>query len=564
MKLRFIASCLFIAAGCQGSATPKPSEIQGTSEVATSFEDVSSDPDIHFEYHNGREQGLYAIVESLGGGCAALDFDRDQVIDIFAPGGGTFVDQKEAIGLDSSLLRGEHSMRWSRVAEIAGCAKSTTYSHGCSVGDADGDGFPDIIVTGYGPLQFLRNQGDGTFIESAAESQLTDKLWSSSAGWGDLNGDGFLDLYVAHYANWSFENNPKCPGGGPDGRDVCPPRAFEALDDVLYLSNGNGSFVDATHECGLVSGGKGLGVLLADFDHDADTDIYVANDTTPNFLYQNDGTGHFQEIGLASGTALDERGTPNGSMGTAMGDFNKDGLPDLWVTNFEMETFGLYRNLGECRFQHLSRDSGVNAIGSKYVGFGTVAADFDLDGDLDLAVANGHVVYHPKGNDTAQLPVYLENLGSGTFRRIEPGPSGGYFQSPHVARGLVAADIDSDGKTDLISSHLNDHGRILRNTTQTTGFAVQLELIGTRSNRDGIGARAILHTSAGDQIRHREGGGSYLGSSENLLVWGVPENATCSQLTVIWPSGNSQEFQLTIGKTGRIVAKEGAAQVIRN
>jgi len=531
-------------------------------KFSTQFIDISQEAGAEFFYHNGRDRGLYAIVESLGGGCAALDFDRDGIIDIFAPGGGSFLDQNRAVGLDSSLLRGKHSLKWSHVAETAGCAKSTSFSHGCAVADADGDGFADIIVTGYGPLQFFRNLGDGTFIEEAAECQLRDAFWSSSAGWGDLNADGFVDLYVAHYTNWSFENNPECPGGGPDGRDVCPPRAFAAIDDVLYLNNGDGSFREASQSSGLVSGGKGLGVLLADFDHDSDTDIYVANDTTPNFLYQNDGNGGFQEIGLPSGTALDDRGTPNGSMGTALGDFNLDGLPDLWVTNFEMETFGLYRNLGQCRFQHLSRDSGVNAIGSKYVGFGTVTADFDLDGDLDIAVANGHVVYYPAGNEAAQFPVYLDNQGAGSFKKNEPGPIGEYFQQKHIARGLVAADIDDDGKIDLIVSHLNDRGRILRNATETTGLSIRLELIGVKSNRDGIGARAILHTTAGAQIRHSVGGGSYLSSGENRLFWGIPSTAKYSKLTIIWPSGNLQEIVLTTTNDLVIIAKEGGRPLI--
>jgi len=524
--------------------------------------DITEESNVHFTYHNGRESGLYAILESLGGGCAALDFDRDGRVDIFAPGGGAFPDKNRVAGRDSSLLRGLQSLKWQDVAADAGCATSIRYSHGCAVADADSDGFADIVVTGYGGLQFLKNLGDGTFIEISTQARLDDELWSSSAGWGDLNGDGFADLYVAHYANWSMENNPECRGGGPDGRDVCPPREFEPLDDVLYLNNGDGSFTDASRSSGLVAGGKGLGVLLADLDQDSDTDIYVANDTTPNFLYENDGTGNLREIGVLSGTALDDRGLPNGSMGTATGDFNNDGLPDLWVTNFEMETFGLYRNRGLCQFQHVSRDSGVNAIGARFVGFGTATEDFDLDGDLDLAVANGHVVYYPVGSETAQDPVYLENLGEGVFRRIEPGEKGGYFQQKHVGRGLATADVDNDGKVDLIVSHLSDPGRILKNISETTGFSIRLELIGLRSNRDGIGAVVTLHTSAGEQVRFRTGGGSYLSHNEASLFFGVPSGTNCTKLTITWPGGGIQDLPLTQEKNLRIVVKEGNPAVI--
>lgn len=562
MRTILVAAVFVIFGGCQNEQSRPQPPARPDVPVKTSFIDISEESGVHFTYHNGRESGLYAILESLGGGCAALDFDRDGQVDIFAPGGGAFPDKNRVAGRDSSLLRGSPSLKWQDVADDAGCAVSRFYSHGCAVADADSDGFADIVVTGFGGLQFLKNLGDGTFMETATQARLDDELWSSSAGWGDLNGDGFADLYVAHYANWSLDNNPECQGGGPDGRDVCPPREFEPLDDVLYLNNGDGSFTDASRSSGLVAGGKGLGVLLADFDHDSDTDIYVANDTTPNFLYQNDGTGNLREIGVSSGTALDDRGLPNGSMGTAFGDFNNDGLPDLWVTNFEMETFGLYRNRGLCQFQHVSRDSGVNAIGARFVGFGTVTEDFDLDGDLDIAVANGHVVYFPAGSETAQDPVYLENLGDGVFKRTEPGVKGGYFQQKHVGRGLVTADVDNDGKVDLIVSHLSDPGRVLKNVSETTGHSIRLELIGVRSNRDGIGAEVALHTSAGKQIRFRTGGGSYLSQNEGLLFFGVPAGVTCTKLTITWPGGGIQDVPLTQTRNLRVVAKEGHQTLI--
>ena len=562
MRQSLVAAILVIVGGCRSEHSKQKPPVKQAPPVTTSFIDISEESNVHFAYHNGRETGLYAILESLGGGCAALDFDRDGNVDIFAPGGGDFPDKNRVAGRDSSLLRRLQTLKWKDVTADAGCAASSFYSHGCAVADADSDGFADIVVTGYGGLQFLKNLGDGTFMETATQARLDDKLWSSSVGWGDLNGDGFADLYVAHYANWSLDNNPACQGGGPDGRDVCPPREFEPLDDVLYLNNGDGSFTDASRSNGLVAGGKGLGVLLADLDQDSDTDIYVANDTTPNFLYQNDGTGNLREIGVSSGTALDDRGIPNGSMGTAVGDFSHDGLPDLWVTNFEMETFALYRNRGHCQFQHVSRDSGVNAIGARFVGFGTVTEDFDLDGDLDIAVANGHVVYYPVGNETAQDPVYLENLGDGVFKRTEPGEKGGYFQQKHVGRGLVTADVDNDGKVDLIVSHLSDPGRVLKNVSKTTGYSIRLELIGVRSNRDGIGAVVTLHTSAGQQVRFRAGGGSYLSHNEAALFFGVPAGVTCTNMTITWPGGVSEDLPLTQTKNQRIVAKEGNPALI--
>ncbi|MCA9049392.1 MAG: VCBS repeat-containing protein, partial [Planctomycetaceae bacterium] len=427
--------------GCAKVSGPHPEDGEqrpGSREAESQpeFQDRTRSSGLQAGYRNGREANRYAILESLGGGVGILDYDGDGVPDIFAPGGGEFGDGKTLVPEANSLYRGSRELSYFDAAMVAGCRECSRYTHGCAIADADNDGFPDIVVTGYGGLQFLRNLGDGTFQETADRSGLTDALWSSSAGWGDVNGDGCVDLYVAHYTDWSFENDPSCPGPGPDGRDVCPPRAFGPLDDTLFISDGQGGFTDGSNAAGLVSGGKGLGVLLSDFDHDNDTDIYVANDTTANFLYVNDGSGVFAEEGLQSGTSMDDRGSPNGSMGTITADFDDDLLPDLWVTNFESETSALYRNLGGCRFQHISRDSGVAAVGALFVGFGTDAADFDADGDVDIVIANGHVVYHPAGGEAAQEPLFLENQGNGVFVRRIPGPEGGYFQRTHVGRGL--------------------------------------------------------------------------------------------------------------------------------
>lgn len=553
--------------GCQRSVEPVVVPVESNS-TELQFVDITAGTGFVAPFDNGRDQNQYTILESLGGGSAAWDFDCDGHCDIFATGGGGFTEDRQIFGRNSTLHRrrpGLHrqELRWSEVADVAGCQRSRFYSHGCAVADIDNDGFPDLLVTGYGGLQLFRNLGDGTFEEAAAESGLTDAQWSSSAGWGDVNGDGFTDLYVAHYADWSFDNHPVCPGPGPDGRDICPPREFSALTDVLYLNQGDGRFVDAADRCGLVSGGKGLGVVLADVDDDQDLDIYVANDTTPNFLYLNDGRGNFTECGLASGTALDDRGVPNGSMGTAVADFDQDGRVDLWVTNFEMETFGLYRNLGSGQFQHLSRDSGVNAIGSRFVGFGTVAEDFDLDGDVDIAVSNGHVVYYPPGNREAQTPVYLDNVGSGQFRRLVPGPENGYFRSESVGRGLLATDIDDDGRPDLIVTHLRSPAKILRNSGRKPGTSLRILLSGTNVCRDATGAKVEFSTETMHSVRHLYGGGSYLCARDRGLEWGLMNTSRVVTVSVTWPSGTIQEFSVKGNVQSTYVVREGASDVVR-
>jgi hypothetical protein len=509
-------------------------------------------------YHNGREARRYAILESLGGGGAIWDYDGDGWLDVSLPGGGEFDGPTRLRGRPHHVWRGVGDGSFQEVTAPAGAGRSSRYTHGCAVGDWNSDGFADLLITGYGGVELWSNLGDGTLREVHAETGLTDASWSSSAGWADVNGDGWLDLYVAHYVDWSFDHDPECRGQGPTGRDVCPPREFRGLDDTLFLNSGGGTFTAACQEVGLVPEGKGLGVLLADFDHDADVDIYVANDTTDNFLYWNDGMGRFQEGGLVAGVALDDRAQPNGSMGLALGDFEGDLLPDLWVTNFEQETFALYRNLGERSFQHVSRASGVTALGSVYVGFGTVAEDFDLDGDEDLAVLNGHIIYHPPNSTEAQEPVFLENVGKARFQRTIPHPEGGYFQQRHQGRGLAAGDLDGDGLCDLLAVHNNEPLTWLRNASDERGAAYHVVLVGRNSNRDAVGARAILRSSTTGRLRHRYGGGSYLSQSDRTLRWGLPQGETFVELEIVWPDGDIQVIRERLSP-GRWLIRQGTA-----
>ena len=514
---------------------------QEEAERAT-FEEVAEKAGVRFTYRNGAEAQHESILESLGGGVGMLDYDLDGKVDLLFPGGGYFEGQ-EIKGHPPALFRNLGGWQFNEVSVAGGLAEADPfYSHGCSAGDFNNDGFPDFAITGYGRVHLWHNQGDGTWTEIHELAGIDSDSWSSSAAWGDLNGDGNLDLYLAHYVNWSFENHPYCNGPSPHEREICSPRVFEGLPDQVFYSQGDGTFRDASSQAGLRSDGKGLGVVLGDVDLDSDLDIYVANDTTDNFLYVNSGSGAFEESGVLSGVARDDTGTPNGSMGVDLCDYNNDGLPDLWCANYERESFALYRNVGEAQFLHVSQSSGITALGGLFVGFGTLFADIDRDGDEDVLISNGHVINFPKSAPLKQTPLLLMN-DSGRFQRASFSAES-YFGSPHMGRGLALGDLDDDGDLDVAISHTNDPVAVLDNQTKHDGSAFRMRLIGQASNRDAVGARVILHTSGGDQLRQVKGGGSYLSQSDLRLDWGIPSRVTVRGATILWPGGRSQEIAI--------------------
>ena len=495
---------------------------------------------IDFTYRNGSEAELSTILESLGGGVGWLDFDRDGWLDLVATGGGGFVTGKQITGLPVGLFRGIGGGGFESVSALAHVESTALYSHGLAVGDYDNDGFEDFLVTGYGPPQLWQNLGDGTFLEIAAAAGITDSRWGSSAGWADFNLDGILDLYIAHYVNWSFENHPYCAGPERGVREICPPRSYEPLPHVVYFGQGNGTFANTTSAAGLRQDGKGLGVLLFDVELDGDVDIYVANDTTDNFLYVNDGRGKFAECGVARGVALDDRGVPNGSMGVEMCDFNQDGLPDLWVANYEHESFALYRNEGQGNFLHVSQRLGITDLGGLFVGFGTACEDFDSDGDQDFIVSNGHVIKYPQVAPRRQLPLLLEYDGNRFERARFQEPS--YFEAPHEGRGLAAADYDADGDVDVAISHLNEPLALLRNDSKSRSGWLSLKLVGIRSCRNAVGARVELQCGELRFGRQVTGGSSYLSHHCRDIHFLLPTNKAPRTLTIRWPSGCLQKL----------------------
>src|SRR5262245_8254312 len=438
------------------------------------FRDVTEGSGIHFTYRNGEEAGKFSILETLGGGVALLDYDRDGRLDFFVTGGGYFegTDPWVLKGHPSKLYRNLGDWKFEDVSAKVGLeAVNWWYTHGIAVADYDRDGWPDVLVTGYGRVGLFRNIPDGKggrrFVDVSQSVGLASTSLSTSAAWGDINGDGWPDLYVCHYCDWSPSNNPPCVNhGNTKEPDVCAPTKFRPVTHLVYRNEAGKKFRDVSTELGLTAGGYGLGVVMADVNDDSRPDIYVANDMTYNSLFYNRG-GKLEERGMLAGAAGNDRGRAEGSMGVDVADFDGSGRSSIWVTNYVQELHALYRNAGREVFTYDSRAAGVGAIGQNYVGFGTGFLDMDNDGYEDIAIVNGHVLRRPiLGSKCKQPPVLFHNVERDGRRRFQDvtGRGGPFFRTPALGRGLAIGDLDNDGWPDLVVSHTNSHVALLRNT----------------------------------------------------------------------------------------------------
>jgi hypothetical protein len=508
------------------------------------LKDVTQQAGINF-HHNSGAYGGKLLPETLGSGCAFLDYDADGYPDIL------LVNSMDWPGHQRNrstlkLYKNNRNGSFSDVTRAAGL-DIELYGMGVAVADYNNDGFPDILITCVGQNRLFQNTGKGTFRDVTKASGLAGRsAFSTSALWFDYDRDGYLDLFVCNYVNWSPDHDVFCSLDGKN-KSYCTPEAYRGETCWLFRNRGNGTFEDITAASGIFdTSSKSLGVAMLDFDQDGWLDLFVANDTQPNKLYRNLRNGKFKDVAVEAGLAFSADGKARAGMGVDVGDFGNSGRPGIAITNFDNEMVGLYRSPSAGQFDDVSIAAGVGGPSKTTLGFGCGFADLDLDGHLDLVVANGHIddtVRNIRGNvGYAQPPHLFLNLANGKFQDVAAA-NGGDFAAPRVGRGLAFADFDRDGDLDLLLTTNNGPAYLFRNDLNNGNRFLRLHLTGTKSNRDAIGAVVRIYHGGETQMRTARTGSSYLSQSELPLTFGVGKTDHIDRLTVEWPSGATQEFK---------------------
>jgi hypothetical protein len=561
----FISVCLVIAlllpAQCILAFQAPPTQDERRSQAAPSgkvnatsvsapksrisFEDLIERSGIRFQLKNGISPQRYSI-ETMLGGVAVFDYNNDGLLDIFFTNGAAIPSlEKTDPSYWNRLYRNNGDGTFTDVTEQAG-VKGVGYSMGVAAGDYDNDGFVDLYITGVNRNQLLHNNGDGTFTD------LTDKAgvggaiagygkpWAVAAGWFDSTNSGRLDLIVINYLDYSIGNAKLCSIGS--ARTYCAPGNFKGTPNILYRNNGDGTFTDVSKESRIGQYvGKGMGLAFADYDNDGFTDIFVSNDTFPNFLLHNNGDGTFKDVALEQGVAYTSNGAMVAGMGAEFRDLNNDGLPDIFHTAMFGNTFPLYKNTGT-QFDDVTDSSGMITFSRRLTSWGTGAFDFDNNGWKDLFVAGGaildnelEVLHRP----TFQPDGLLRNDGNFTFTDVSPA-AGADFLSPRLHRGAAFGSLYNNGKIDVVVSTINDKPQLLINRTSIRNHWIILKLVGTKDNRDGLGTKVKIMTAEGVQYNHATTAVGYSSSSDKRVHFGLGKAATIDRIELAWPTGIKQ------------------------
>jgi len=518
------------------------------------FTDVTAKLALNYVNQASRTSGKY-LIETMGPGVALFDYDNDGRLDVFVVNGAPLKDpmpkatipEKTGPKYWNRLYHQKADGTFEDVTERAGM-QGAGYGMGVAVGDYDNDGYEDLYVTAYGGNKLYHNNGDGTFTDVTEKAGVSGSGWSTSAAWIDLDGDGLLDLVVLRYVQRDFDDL-WCGEHKEGYRAYCHPDFFKPIAPLVYHNDGHGHFSEVSEKVGIAKPGKGLGIALADYDRDGRTDVFVANDSMPEFLYHNKGVGTFEEVGLISGVALDGEGHSYAGMGVDFADYNNDGMPDLVVTDLANQMYAVYRNNGDGTFTYESYASGIGRMTMTHSGWGVRLLDYDNDGRKDLLIAQGHDL------DTIELtfpnlryrePMLLaHNTGHG-FAEVS-AEAGSVFREAWVGRGMAVGDIDNDGRLDAVVTTNDGPLYVLRNETVTTNHWLILNLVGHKSNRDAIGAEVQVLTAKGLQMATVTTAGSYLSSSDKRVHFGLGKESVVQTIEIRWPSGICQTLKNVSG-----------------
>ncbi len=520
------------------------------------FVDVTESAGINFVHSDGRS-GLRLFNEFLGSGCGFFDYDNDGFLDIYFVNGAIQKGNAQDEKLQNALYRNNGDGTFSDTTEIAGVG-STSYGVGATVGDYDNDGDLDLYVTNFGGDQLYRNNGDGTFTDITIQAHVKNAKWGTSCAFADVDNDGDLDLYITNYADYNPKEEIRCEEKGI--HIYCGPHAYPAVHDTFFRNNGDGTFIDMStlFQSKTLQPMHGLGVTFGDYDGDGDIDLYVANDQDPNFLFQNQENNQILEVALISGVCYNDMGKEEVGMGTDFGDYNNDGKLDLTVSNYQTETNTLYHNHGGSFFIDNTIPSGIAEVTHGYLGWGIKFFDYDNDGYQDIFVANGHLMDNisvlEKHVSYPQKNLLFRNLGDGKFVNVKTQNDG--LALKKVSRGVAIGDYDNDGDLDILVSNINQRPDLLQNVVGNQNNWIQLNVVGKKSNRSGIGARIKVVTGSHVQYREVQSGGSYLSFHDLRAHFGVGVAKQIDFLEIRWTSGQVNNGT-NLPTNRRYVAVEG-------